>query len=107
VSAYKMSLAIEIPLCWALLFPPAFASQMLPQPGKLVINSEPTGATITINGKITNQPTNATFIVSPGTYTVSVAGEAGKPNCPGITITVSAGQTQVRVCSGTGWGPSQ
>src|ERR1700751_4228433 len=102
-----MSLAIEIPLCWALLFPPAFAAQMPPQPGKLVINSEPTGATITINGKITNQPTNATFVVSPGTYTVSVASEAGKLNCPGIPITVTAGQTQVRVCSGTGWAPPQ
>ena len=106
MSAYKMSLVFEIPLCWALLFPFTMTPQMPPQPGYLVINSEPTGATVTINGKITNQPTNATFVVSPGTYTVSVAGRGGKPNCPGIAITVSSGQTVTRVCTGTTWTPS-
>ena len=107
MSAHKASIAIEIPLCWVLLFPPASTPQMPPQPGKLVIRSEPAGATVTVNGKITNQPTNATFVVSPGTYTVSVAGETGKPNCPEITVKVSSGQTVERVCSGTSWAPSQ
>ena len=101
---YKLSLAIllvSIPLV-----PSSSVPQMPPQPATLVIKSEPTGAKVTINGTIANQLTNVTFVVSPGTYTVSVAGQDGNPSCPGITLKVSSGQTVERVCPGPGWTPS-
>jgi hypothetical protein len=103
MSAPRMLLAIEIPLCWVLLCSPAIRIQMPPQPGKLVINSEPPGAAITINDKRTNQATNATFVVSPGSYTVSAQGGGGKVNCPTITLRVVSGQTVVRSCPGADW----
>jgi hypothetical protein len=85
-----------------LLSPAALTPQMPPQPGKLAISSDPTGAIITINGQQMGQHTNATFAVSPGTYTVSVSLE-GKLNCPGIRLTLSAGQTVARECTASGW----
>jgi PEGA domain len=97
---------LRFPIALALLFPPALSLQMPPQPGKLVIRSEPTGATIAINGKATGQQTDATFVVSPGTYKVSVGGPDGKSNCVGIILTVASGQTVGGVCSGTSWTPS-
>lgn len=90
-----------------LLCPLTLRPQMPPQPGKLVILSEPQGATVTINGKQVSQPTNATFLVSPGGYTVSVASPDGKLSCPATTLSVSSGQTTTADCSATGWKPSK
>ena len=90
------------PLLVALgMLPLAASAQMPPQSGKLVILSEPTGATVTINGKKMGSITNATFVVSPGTYTVSVA--AGALVCPSVSLTVSGGQTITRTCTSMGW----
>ena len=83
------------------MLPLATSAQMPPQSGKLVILSEPTGATVTINGKKMDSMTNATFVVSPGTYTVSVA--AGALVCPSISLKVSGGQTLTRTCTSMGW----
>jgi len=100
--AYRICLGIIMGLVF--LYPPALLAQMPSQPGTLVINSEPTtGATVTINGKTTGKQTNATFIVSPGSYTVSVGSEGGNPYCAAKSIPVGPGQTAVWLCSGTTW----
>jgi PEGA domain-containing protein len=77
------------------------SAQMPPQSAKLVILSEPSGATVTINDKKMNSTTSATFVVSPGTYVVSVA--AGALVCPNITLTVTGGETLTRTCTNVGW----
>ena len=89
-------------LVLVLLSPAALTPQMPPQPGRLAISSDPTGATVTINGQQMGQHTDATFVVSPGTYTVSVSLE-GKLSCSGISLTVSAGQTAGGKCTASGW----
>jgi hypothetical protein len=93
-------------LTWMLLaaigmWPLAASSQMPPQSAKLVILSEPRGATVTINTHKRDSTTNATFVVSPGTYTVSVA--AGALVCPDIKLTVVGGQTLTKTCTNMGW----
>jgi hypothetical protein len=82
-------------------WPIALAAQMPPQTAKLVIISEPSGATVTINGNPMPSMTNATFVVSPGQYTVSVA--AGALVCPNITLKIAGGQTLTRTCTSMGW----
>jgi PEGA domain len=99
-SRYKTSL--KTVLVSILLCPASLRPQMLPV-GRLVISSEPPGATVTINGKPQRQPTNATFVVSSGDYKVSVAGPDGKTMCAVTTVTVSQGQTVTRNCTASGW----
>lgn len=79
----------------------AASAQMPPQSGKLVILSEPTGAKVTINTAQMQSHTNATFVVAPGTYSVSVA--AGALVCPSISLTVAGGQTITKTCTSMGW----
>lgn len=86
----------------ALLFPAALQPQMPPQPGRLVILSEPPGATVTINQKTVTQKTNASLVVSPGTYTVTVTSPNPKFSCQ-KTVAVSSGQTVTSDCTATGW----
>ncbi len=91
---------------WMLLaaigtLPLAASAQMPPQSAKLVILSEPSGATVKINGQTMHSTTSATFVVSPGTYLVSVA--AGALVCPEIKLTVVGGQTLTKTCTSTGW----
>jgi len=83
------------------ILPLPAAAQMPPQSAKLVILSEPIGATVTINHQAMRSATNATFVVSPGTYVVSVA--AGALACPNITLNVTGGETLTRTCTSTGW----
>jgi hypothetical protein len=104
MSARSPLLAVKSALCLALLCPAAFSFQSPGQPPKLVIQSIPTGAKITINGKIVGQ-TDATFVVSPGKYTVSVASSDGKLNCKDKVVTVSFAQTLTITCSSAGWNP--
>jgi hypothetical protein len=73
------------------------------QPARLVIRSDPPNATITINKAKTSQRTNATFTVSPGTYTVTVGDPGGATHCAESTATVASGQTAVWSCSGNKW----
>jgi hypothetical protein len=80
----------------------AMAPQMPPQPGRLVISSEPAGATVTINGSVVAQHTNATFLVSPGTYAIVVSSQDGGMKCTG-SLTVTAGQTASATCTAAGW----
>jgi hypothetical protein len=93
-------------LSWMLLaamgiLPLGTSAQMPPQSAKLVILSEPSGATVTINGQKMRSATNATFVVSSGTYVVSVA--AGALVCPNITLTVTGGETLTKTCTEMGW----
>lgn len=82
---------------------PAAGPQMPPQPGKLIIDSDPTNAPITVNGKKLSQRTRVTLIVSPGTYSVAVGEKGGNPNCSASTATVVSGQTATWICSGNHW----
>ena len=80
-------------------------SQMPPQPCKLVIKSEPPNATVTING-VSGKHTEVTFIVTPGTYKVSVGGQGGNPYCAERSISLTTpGQMVAWLCSGTTWVP--
>lgn len=89
---------------WVLLPAAGLWSQTPPQPGKLTITSTPKGAAIVIDGKKMPQPTDATFVVSPGTYRVSVADATGNlKNCPTRNVAVSSGSQTVLDCSATGW----
>ena len=81
-------------------------SQMPSQPGTLEIKSEPSGASVTINGTLVGTPTNATLVVSPGTYTVSVGTKGTSPYCASQSVTVQSNETKVLVCSGTRWSSS-
>jgi hypothetical protein len=83
------------------ILPLAAPAQMPPQSAKLVILSEPGGATVTINGKKMTATTNATFVVFPATYVVSVA--AGLLVCPDIKLTIAGGQTLTKTCTDMGW----
>jgi hypothetical protein len=103
MSAHRMSPAIKIALCWAVICSPILSSQTPVQPGRLVITSTPTGAKITVNSQATNQLTDATFAVPPGKYTVSVTGGPGHLNCPDRDVQVSSGQPTEVHCSATGW----
>ena len=95
ISTTLLSLAI-------LLCPAALSTQMPPQPGKLVISSEPPGATVSIKGSVVAQHTNATFLVSPGTYPIVVTSQDGKFKCTG-SLTVVSGQTASATCTAAGW----
>jgi PEGA domain len=96
---YKTS--SKVALVSVLLWPASLWSQM-PSLGRLVISSEPAGATVTINGKQQSQRTNATFVVSAGKYTISVASADGRLKCSD-TVTVSVGQVVARNCTAAGW----
>jgi hypothetical protein len=99
----KTSKTLDLVLCAALLFSLKSLSQTPAQPGVLRIDSDPDTANITLNGKLLNQKTPASLVVSPGTYTVSVSGKSGSPNCPGKPFQVSSGETVEHYCSGTTW----
>jgi PEGA domain len=90
-------------LLWTLLYPLALQPQMPPVPGKLLISSEPAGATVTINGTKMSQLTNATFVVSPGDYTVAVSSADRQLNCPGKLFHVASNSLVSHKCSTAGW----
>jgi hypothetical protein len=92
VSAHRRSPIFEAALFWVLLLPAGLPSQTPPQSGKLIITSTPKGATIVINGQKMQQLTDATFVVSSGTYRVSVADADGNlKNCATKNVSVSSG----------------
>ncbi len=82
----------------------ALTAQTPGKPGKLTIESAPKGAAIYVNGSRMGQPTDATFVVSAGTYKVSVTGGAGNLNCAVKSVSVTAGATTEVYCSSAGWG---
>jgi hypothetical protein len=84
-----------------LVVPAMLPPQMPPQPAKLVIYSEPSGAMITINGQ-PQRRTNATFIVSPGNYQILVTNSSPALNCS-KSVTPSAGETVTLTCTAGGW----
>lgn len=101
--ACKMLLAIQIAAAWVFAVPAAACLQMPEQPGRLVVRSNPTGASVMIDHRLRGH-TDVTFVVAPGrTYTVSVSGQGGNPNCPDKQVSVSSGQTVNLYCSGQNW----
>jgi hypothetical protein len=101
----KSSNCAAIMLTLLLLVPTGLEPQIMPpQPGKLNIYSQPAGAAVTINGQQQEQRTNAAFVVSPGTYQVSVAGSNPPFSCPAKSVHVDPNQTVTLYCkSTTGW----
>lgn len=89
-------------LFWFAALAATLAAQAPGRPGRLSVNSTPKGAAISINGRKMGQPTNATFVVSPGTYKVSVSG-SGNLSCPAKSVEVSAGATAELECTAAGW----
>jgi hypothetical protein len=90
---------------FVLLLPARIVPQGPPPPAKLVIYSEPAGASVTINGQRMQQRTNATFNVSAGKYVVSVTNSSsGSPlTCSspsGEPVSTPPGAVQVNVSSG-------
>jgi hypothetical protein len=96
---WRLMLLLAIPL----LLPVGLQPQMPPQPAKLSVYSEPAGAIVTINGQQMQQRTNATFVVSPGRYQVSVINSNPRLNCPSKPVELPPGQTLVITCTATGW----
>jgi hypothetical protein len=83
-----------------ILLAPVAASSQMPSIAKLIVKSNPIRAAISINDKPTGQFTDAVFVVSPGSYKVSVSGNA---NCGDQTVTVQSGETKTLTCSGGNW----
>jgi len=99
-----MSSSIKIAGCLAVLFASfGLLSQTAARPGRLQIDSNPSGANITINGEAISQKTPASLVVSPGEYTIALSGNSGPPNCPPSSFSVSSGNTTECYCSGTNW----
>jgi hypothetical protein len=74
-------------------------------PAKLVITSTPAEAPISVDKGPANQTTPATFVVSPGTHSVSIAGQNVK-QCGAdhpATVTVTPGSTWAVTCDQKGW----
>lgn len=95
----------ELALCGAVLFPALLSSQRPAFPGKLMVTSTPAGALITMDQAATNRATPATFVVSAGEHTVTLAGEEAKQcgvKAP-AKVTVGPGATWTASCDKTGW----
>jgi hypothetical protein len=104
-------------LAFMLLLTGRATPQMPPPPARLVVTSEPAGATVTINGNKMSQNTNATFVVSPGAYAVAVSSADGKLACnqapasaapspnpkAARIVTVASGDTAQLDCTAKGW----
>ncbi len=101
-----MMLALELSLCWMLVRPSAL---LLQSPGltagRLAVQSNRPGANIFINKMPTNQNTNFTFVVSPGTYWVAVTGGPDNLNCGGSDgeAKVAPGRTATLICTSSGF----
>ncbi len=85
------------------MWPVALHAQAPTQSAQLIIVSKPVGADVMINRKKMNQPTNATFVVPPGKYVVSVIGAGGALDCADTTVTLTPGQTLTVTCTRMGW----
>jgi hypothetical protein len=82
-----------------LLLSPGLFLQTAKQPGLLKVTSDPQGASITIGDKLMNGKTNATFVVTPGQYTVKAQSASGNfLNCQPAPAVVNSGQITTVVC---------
>ena len=97
-----MLLASGIWSC-ALLFPALLSPQRPPAPGKLSVTSTPPGAAIVIDDQPMGRQTDFTFVVSPGTHSVSLKSPS-LPKCANPRrVSVRSGSTVSINCSAGGW----
>jgi hypothetical protein len=100
-------LVVKLSLGWTFIHSPALLLGLqLHTVGKLVIKSAPSGgASIFIDQKPTNQQTDFTFAVSPGTYWVAVTGGPDHLNCGGDSgkVVVTSGSVVTLTCTKSGW----
>lgn|SRR5208283_493474 len=92
----------ELVLCCVVPFAGLLRSQTPQPPGRLIVTSDPPGATITIDNRQMNRPTPFTFAVSPGQHSVSVKGEG--MYCAG-SLNVQSGTAKPAHCTARGWDP--
>jgi hypothetical protein len=85
-----------------MLLAPALLAQAPVKPAILSIKSVPPEAAIVVNGETWRQKTNATVVVPPGTYRVSVTSDQLK-KCPPKAVNVGAGTRAEITCTETGW----
>lgn len=90
-------------VCCLLPLAGALMAQTPGRPGKLSVSSTPKGAAIFVNGQRMGQTTDATFVISPGTFKVSVSGGGGNLNCPVKSVQVTAGGLTELSCTSAGW----
>ena len=81
-----------------LLLSPGLFLQTGKPPGLLKVTSDPTGASVRINNNPMNGKTNATFVVTPGQYTLTAQGASGNLNCQPAPAVVNSGQITTVVC---------
>ncbi len=101
MSPSLIRLAVKMCLCGGLFCQYAMLSQP-PAFNKLVINSDPTGAKISINGNQRAEVTPQTYVVGPGRYTVSVSGGPKNLNCQFQPVTATSGSTFTFNCTVSG-----
>ena len=102
MSLSAIFLAFEVSMSLSFVHPPTLHLQS-PGFGKLVIQSNPPGATIRINDRQQKEPTDFTYGVGQGIYKVSVTGGPGGLHCDEKTVTVNAGSTVTVMCTTNGW----
>lgn len=103
MSVQDRTLRHRVALYCLLLLASALMAQTPKRPGKLTISSTPKGAAIFVNGQQMGQTTDATFVISPGTFKVSVSGGGGNLNCPVKSVQVTAGGLTELSCTSAGW----
>jgi hypothetical protein len=99
-------LAIKLALCSAFVPLPTLRLWFqIHSVGKLVVQSTPhQGAAIFVNNTATNQETNTTFVLSPGTYWVAVTGGPDNLKCGGDSgeAVITPGSVVTLTCTKSG-----
>lgn len=105
MKAQRLFAVIEIVLCCLLLVPALLSWQRPQAPGRLTVNSNPSGANITIDNQSTGRPTPFTFAVSPSDHNVSVE-SSSLQNCAkskSKKVSVTPGSHLSITCNANGW----
>ena len=96
---------LQIVFCSVLLFPSLSSSQRPPSPGKLLVTSDPPGASITIDNQSMGHSTNYMFVVSPGEHSVAVKSTTLQNCATPAKVTVPSGSRTTINCRVAGWDP--
>ncbi len=93
-----MTLLPKAIVCALMLLPSGPAFQTQQSSGYLHVTSDPPGVTIVINNKSTGAKTNATVVVTPGTYTVTATSGSKNLSCQPAPVQVNSGETKQVHC---------